>query len=151
MTPAPRWAIPVTLPLAIIALGISTYLTIEHFTGTTTLACTAGGPINCIKVTTSAESEFLGLVPVAVLGLFQYVVMTALCTPWAWRSTNRLVHQARLAFAVVGMGFVLWLLIAEFALIHAICEWCTAVHVITFALFVCMVRTVPVMLGWAER
>lgn len=139
-----------TLPLALIGLGISIYLTIEHFTGTTSLYCT-NGVFNCQKVTTSAESEFLGLVPVAVLGLFQYLVMTALCTPWAWRSANRLVHLARLAFAVVGMGFVLWLLCAEFLLIHAVCEWCSGVHLVTFILFVCIVRTVPTMVGWAER
>jgi uncharacterized membrane protein len=150
VTPAPRWVVATTQILALIGLGISTYLTIVHFNGTQDLTCTKG-VFDCLKVTTSAESEFLGIIPVAVLGLFQYVAMTALCTPWAWRSTRREVHIARLGFAVVGMGFVLWLISAEVLLIHAICEWCTGVHLVTFVLFLCIVRTVPAMVGWAER
>ena len=67
--------------------------------------------------------------------------MTALCTPWAWRSTRREVHLARLAFAVVGMGFVLWLIAAELLIIGSICEWCTGVHIVTFVLFICIVST----------
>lgn len=141
----------VSFPLALLGLGISTYLTIVHFVGTQDLVCSLHGTFDCEAVTTSWESEFLGIIPVAVLGLGQYLAMTVLCSPWAWRSTRREVHLARLVFAVVGMGFVLWLVSAEFLLIHAVCEWCTGVHIITFALFICIVRTVPPMLGWAER
>lgn len=139
-----------TFPLALVGLGISTYLTVVHFVGTQILACSATGLFNCDAVTTSAESRFLGI-PVAVLGLAQYVVMTGLCSPWAWRSSRREVHLARLAFAVVGMGFVLWLISAELLIIHNVCEWCSGVHLVTFALFVCVVRAVPPMLGWTER
>ncbi len=148
--PAPRWVQAATLPLALVGLGLAVYLTIEHFVGTSILACSDNSVVNCVKVTSSAESKILGI-PVAVLGLVQYVAMTALCTPWAWRSTKRLVHLARLAFAVVGMGFVLWLVSAELLLIHAICLYCTGVHVVTFVLFLCVVSTVPSILGWAER
>ena len=42
------------------------------------------------------------------------------------------------------MGFVLYLVSAELLIIHAICLWCTAVHVITFILFVLIVT------GWDE-
>lgn len=143
------WAMPVTLVLALLGLGLSTYLTIEHFTGSTSLAC-VNGISNCLKVTTSGESYFLGI-PVAVLGLCQYASMVALCTPWAWRATARAVHLARLVLAVVGMGFVIWLITAEVTIIHAICLYCTGVHIVTFCLFVAVVRTVPVMLGWADR
>jgi uncharacterized membrane protein len=145
---APSWVLWATLPLAIVGLGISTYLTITHF-DPQALVCSKGF-VDCGKVTTSAESRFFGI-PVAFLGLFQYVVMIALCTPWAWRSPRREVHLARLVLAGVGMGFVLWLLSAELLIIGNICLWCTGVHVVTFALFVCVVSTVPSMLGWNER
>jgi len=138
-----------SFPLALVGVGISTYLTITHF-DPQALVCHAGGIVNCAKVTTSWPSRFLGI-PVAFLGLFQYVVMTALCTPRAWRSARREVHLARLVFAVVGMGFVLWLISAEFLIIGSICLWCTGVHIVTFALFICVVSTVPTMLGWNER
>jgi uncharacterized membrane protein len=149
VSPAPRWVLAVTFPLALIGLGISIYLTIVHFEPHA-LVCQNGTIFNCGEVTTSKWSRFLGI-PVVFLGLFQYLVMAGLCTPWAWRSKNRLVHLARLAFAVVGMCFVLWLLSAEILLIHAFCEWCSGVHLVTFLLFICMVRTVPTMVGWAER
>jgi uncharacterized membrane protein len=149
VSPAPSWAIGVTWALATVGLGISIYLTIVHFDTSIRLACSETGAINCTRVTTSGESYFLGI-PVAVLGLFQYVAMVGLCSPWAWRSARREVHLARLAFAVVGMGFVLWLFSAEALIIKAFCLWCSGVHIVTFALFLCVMRTVPAMLGWTR-
>jgi uncharacterized membrane protein len=145
--PAPTWVLWVTLPLALLGVAIATYLTIIHF-NPKALHCSAG-IFNCSAVLDSAQSKFLGI-PVAFLGLFQYVVMTALCTPWAWRSKRREVHLARLTLAAVGMAFVLWLIAAELLIINNICEYCTGVHLITFALFICMVTTIPAMLGWNE-
>jgi uncharacterized membrane protein len=37
---------------------------------------------------------------------------------------------------VVGLGTVVYLLYAELFEVDAICLWCTAVHVLTFAVFV---------------
>jgi uncharacterized membrane protein len=139
-----------TAALALIGLGLATYLTIAHYVGKQALYCVDNSVINCGLVTTSKWSEILG-VPVAVLGLVQYVVMAGLCSPWAWRSQRREVHLARFVFAVVGMAMVVWLVGAELLLIHAICLYCTGVHIVTFALFICIVRTVPSMLGWTER
>jgi uncharacterized membrane protein len=145
----PRWVIPVTWLIAFVALGISIYLTIVHFDTTIKLVCSDKGGINCAKVTTSGESYFFGI-PVAVLGLVQYLAMVALCSPWAWRSQRRDVHLARLGFAVVGMAFVLWLFSAEALIIKAFCLWCSGVHVLTFVMLICVARTVPGMLGWTE-
>lgn len=149
VTPAPSWVIVVTWLLSFIGLGISVYLTIVHFDTSVQLVCADKSGFNCLKVTTSGESYFLGL-PVAVLGLFQYVVMVGLCSPWAWRSARREIHLARLAFAVVGMGFVLWLFSAEALIIKAFCLWCSGVHIVTFIMLICVMRTVPAMLGWTE-
>ena len=52
----------------------------------------------------------------------------------------------RLAMAVSGIGFVLYLIYAELFIIKAICEYCTGVHIVTFALFVLVVATFPSML-----
>jgi uncharacterized membrane protein len=46
------------------------------------------------------------------------------------------------------MIFVLWLLSAELLIIDNICLYCTGVHIVTFALFVIMVRVCPRQLGW---
>ena len=65
-------------------LAISTYLTVEHYRGSTALACPQTAAINCAKVTTSSWSR-LGGIPVAVLGLAYFTVMTLLVLPSAWR------------------------------------------------------------------
>ena len=150
LTAPAGWRIYTALVLAVIGLGISTYLTIAHYVGVQALVCSDTGAINCEKVTTSAESHILGI-PVAVLGLAFYLVVLALNLPPAWRSQDRRVHIARLVAAGAGMLFVLWLIAAELLIIGNICLWCSGVHVITFLLFVLVVTTVPPMLGWDDR
>lgn len=145
--PVPRWAVIASFVLSLLGLGISAYLTYTHFQPQA-LLCTDNGVVNCAAVTTSPQSHFLG-VPVAILGLGQYAVMTALCTPWAWRSRLYALHVVRLALGVVAMGFVLWLLSAELLIIDHICLWCTGVHIVTFALLLVLTRVGPAQLGWS--
>jgi uncharacterized membrane protein len=114
------------------------YLTFEHYSSSTTLACSDSGAINCLKVTTSSYSKVAG-VPVALLGLIFFVAMTALCLPIAWQSTNRNVRRVRLAAATVGMISVIYLVWVELFKVDAICLWCTGVHVLTFVLFALVV------------
>ena len=132
---APNWAAPISFVLALIGLGISTYLTIEHFRGNKSLSCPASAHINCLKVTTSSQSEIFGHIPVAVTGLAYYVAMVVLCSPWAWRAANVWIARLRLAGAISGIGMVIYLVFAEAVQIKAICLWCTGVHVVTFLLF----------------
>jgi uncharacterized membrane protein len=148
---APIWRVTLSTVLSLAGLGLSIYLTVVHFVGNQILACPSngGGAINCERVITSPQSYVFGL-PVAVLGLGYYVVMTAINSPWAWRSSDRRVHKARLALSVLGIGFVLYLVAAELLIIKAICIYCTAVHVVTFALLVLVMSTVPTMLGWGQ-
>ncbi len=131
----PRWLQYTSFALALGGLGISIYLTIEHFTGNTTLACSDKGVVNCGAVTTSSQAMVFGVLPVAVLGLAFYVFMVAATSPLAWRSRRREVSVARLASVVVGVGFILYLIYVELYQVGAICLWCTGVHVITFLLF----------------
>ena len=140
---SPRSAL--TTVVSLVGLGVSVYLTIAHFQPAA-LSCplgSTGGAINCAKVTTSPESVVLGI-PVAILGLVFFVPMLALSLPVAWRSANRFMAPLRLAAAVVSIGFVIYLVHAELFVIHAICIWCTTVHVLTFVVFVAVVT------GWDE-
>lgn len=148
MNPVPRWAVAATFILSLIGLAVSTYLTIAHFDTANILYCNSTGVIDCALVTTSAQSHFLG-VPVAVLGLAQYVAMTVLCSPWGWHRPQRWIHVARFALAGVGVAFVLWLVAAEFLIIGHICLYCTAVHVVTVALLLVLTRVSPQQLGWS--
>lgn len=126
-----RWA---TLVLTVAGLVAAAYLTFEHFTSSTSLACPDTGRINCAKVTSSSYSSFLG-VPVALLGLVFFVVLLPLVVPAAWRAHGPRVHVARLAWVCVGMLSVLYLVWAELFQVRAICLWCTGVHVVTTLVF----------------
>ncbi|MHB2027668.1 MAG: vitamin K epoxide reductase family protein, partial [Acidimicrobiales bacterium] len=130
----PRWAQVTTLLLSLIGLGLSIYLTITHFEPNA-LVCSNSGVIDCAKVTTSAQSMIFGI-PVAIYGLADYTVMTALNTPWAWHSSLRWIHVMRFLLAIIGMCFVLWLVYAEVIIIGSICLYCTGVHVTTFLLLI---------------
>jgi len=131
----PGWLAPVSLVLAVVGLLVSIYLTFEHFTENATLACSIGGVVDCAKVTTSAWSTFMG-VPVALLGLVFFVVVLALCLPAVWRRPEAWLDAVRLGWLTIGLGMALYLVWAELYRIHAICLWCTAVHVVTFLLWV---------------
>lgn len=124
------WVPVVSLVLALAGLAVSTYLTIAHFT-VGALLCAEGEVIDCGTVTSSEQSELLGI-PVAVLGLAFFAFLTVVCLPFAWRGDA--LHWARLVSVGVGVLFVVYLVAAEFLLIGKICLWCTAVHVITLAL-----------------
>lgn len=145
----PRWAEYTTFALSLLGLGLSIYLSYTHL-HPGALVCARSGVINCAKVTTSAESHFLGI-PVAYLGAANYVVMTGINSPWAWRSPWRWLHVARFVLAILAMCFVLWLVFAEVVLIGNICEYCTMVHLTTFALLIVLTRVSPYQLGWASR
>jgi uncharacterized membrane protein len=147
--PGPSRRIRITaLVLSLIGLADSTYLTITHFQAQL-LQCSTHGAIDCLAVTTSPQSRVFGI-PVAFLGLAFYVAMTAINLPVFWRTTDVRVAWIRLAMVVTGIGFVLYLIYAELFLIKAICEYCTGVHIVTFALFILVVTTFPSMLQRAR-
>jgi len=145
----PRWAVIATFVLSLIGLGVSTYLTITHF-DKTALVCSTTGTFDCAKVTTSAQSRFLGI-PVAFLGLGTYVVMSVLNSPWGWRARWYWLHVARFVLAIVSMCFVLWLIYAEVIIIGNICEYCTVVHIVTFTLLIILTRVSSTQLGWTSE
>ncbi len=131
---APRWARVTAMLLSVAGLLVSAYLTVEHYSSSTTLTCPETGVVNCVKVTTSSYSTLVG-VPVALLGLLFFAAMTVLCTPAVWRLTNPWVDRVRLAGSVAGVVMVAYLVWAELFRIDAICLWCTVVHALTVALF----------------
>ncbi|MGW5194439.1 vitamin K epoxide reductase family protein [Kribbella sp. NPDC004138] len=125
------WA---TLAVAVAGLAVAAYLTYEHFTAGSTLACPDTGVVNCAKVTSSQYSKLFGI-PVALLGLAFFVGMTALSVPPMWRTASPWPGRLRLAGVLTGVVFVCYLIWAELFQINAICLWCTVVHALTLVLF----------------
>ena len=128
------WVPVVSLVLAALGLAVSGYLTYEHFTASTTLACPNTGTWNCVTVTTSAQSKLFGI-PVALLGLGYFAAMLVLSLPAMWRSRRSEIRRGRFALAAGGVLFVGYLVIAELFVLDAICVWCTAAHALALGLF----------------
>jgi uncharacterized membrane protein len=108
--------------LATIGLGVASYLTYVHYSGSPPV-CTAGG--SCLKVQTSIYSKLAG-VPVALMGLIGYIAI--LSSLLVRESEN--ARFATLALTIGGFGFSAYLTYRELFSIHAICEWCASSAVI---------------------
>ncbi|HWX43991.1 MAG TPA: vitamin K epoxide reductase family protein [Solirubrobacteraceae bacterium] len=119
----------VMIAIAMVGLGVASYLTYVHY---------AGGPILCLKgggcetVQHSTYSKLVG-VPVALIGLIGYIVILAsLLVPES--ETTRL---STMTFTVMGFGFSLYLTARELFSIHAICPWCVS-SAVMMTLLVCL-------------
>jgi uncharacterized membrane protein len=119
--------------LCVLGLADSGYQVYTHFSGTGLLGCSASTDA-CVLDQNSVYAWVFGI-PVAVYGAAFFAFMIVVCSPWAWRSRLRLVHQVRTAAVVIGMIFVLYLIYRELISLGRICPYCTSVHIITFLLF----------------
>ena len=116
---------------AAIGAAVAAYLTVLHYTNTSPI-CTSGG---CEKVQKSSYAELAG-VPVALLGLAAYVAL--ICTA-AVRGVNAALAGA--VVALIGVAFSGYLLWAQLARIHALCQWCVGNDVIVaVAALLCVAR-----------
>jgi uncharacterized membrane protein len=107
----------VMIVLSVIGLGLASYLTYVHYSGTQVI-CTSD---SCELVQTSVYSKLAG-VPVALLGLIGYVfIFVSLVLPE--REETRL---ATLGITAVGFGFSAYLTGRELFSLHQICEWCVS-------------------------
>jgi len=104
-----------TVVVALIGLGIATYLTVVHYAGGSPVCAIAHG---CETVQKSRYAEFEG-VPVAVLGLLGYLGILA---SLLWDTeTSRTITAV---IAIAGLVFSGYLTYLELFTIHAICIWC---------------------------
>jgi uncharacterized membrane protein len=114
--------------VALIGLGVASYLTYVHYAGESPV-CLAGGG-GCEKVQTSHYAKLAGI-PVSVLGLVGYfVILVSLLIPG---ETGRFTGALT---TLIGFGFSLYLTYLELFKIHAICQWCVASAVLMTVLAV---------------
>jgi uncharacterized membrane protein len=153
----PLWLQITSMALAVLGMAISAYETYAHYNGNKLLGCPSGkgGTFDCAAVITSSQSMVFNVFPVAVLGLAFYVFAVVIFSPWAWQFrgtgivTSRMVDGVRLGSVIVGMGFVMYLIYAEFQ-IGSVCEYCSGVHVVTFLLF-CITVVSAALWGLGKR
>lgn len=123
--------------LSVIAIGISVYLTIIHYTHTA-VVCSTSGLINCEVVLNSHYALVPGTnVPVSLAGLLYFVASAALAlAAWLVWPQLRALRTVQVAWSALGILTILYLVYVEIVLVHALCAWCTALHVIILATFV---------------
>lgn len=103
--------------LALLGIGIATYLTYIHYAGLHPVCAISHG---CETVQTSVYANLAGI-PVALLGLISYIVIFG-CT--FVRGERALV--AGYALTLVAFAFSVYLTYRELYTIHAICSWCVS-------------------------
>jgi uncharacterized membrane protein len=120
--------------LSLIGIAIAIYLTIVHYNTHVALICSSKGLVNCEQVLSSTYALIPGTaIPTSVAGICWSVVGAALAvTAWLVWPEKRIVRMVELMWAVIGMITVFYLVYAELVVLHAICAWCTAVHITVF-------------------
>ena len=104
--------------IALLGIGIATYLVYVHYAGIQPFCVSGGG--GCEKVQTSDYAKLAGI-PVAVLGLAGYIaILASLFVP------RDLGRMAGALIALSGFGFSMYLTYREIFTIKAICQWCVA-------------------------
>lgn len=137
---ADRIVLGVMVLLAAAGLAVATYLTTVHYDGQA-LVCTTTGFINCDAVTHSPQSLVWGTqIPITVPGMVWFLVSGGLAAWALWGREPRWLAPAQLLWSVAALVFVFYLVYVEVALIHQLCEWCTAVHVLILATLLLSVR-----------
>jgi uncharacterized membrane protein len=122
-----------TLIAGLAGVGVSVYLTAEHYAGFA-LACPSSALINCEQVLTSPYAVVAGsTVPTAAAGILWFAASAALSIallaglPWL---------RAQVVWSSIGVLSVLYLVFVEIVRLGAICIWCTAAHVLVLAIFI---------------
>jgi uncharacterized membrane protein len=138
---AVRRVLPLCAVLAVVGIGIATYLTTVHYAGQPIVCSNIG---DCELVNSSSYSKLAGL-PVALLGGLAYVTMLALIGG-AWLRREGMLLAAAWGVALFAFAFSMYLTYVEVWVLDAICIYCVASASIVTALLVLLSGCV-----WLER
>lgn len=133
---AGTWHLPAILGLAIVGLGVASYLTVAHF-AQAPLACSVNSVVDCASVTHSAYSQVGQTgIPISLGGMAWFLAVAALALATLRRRDDQpgWPSATLLILAVAGLAYVLYLVYVEIVRLHRICEWCTAVHLLVLAI-----------------
>lgn len=113
---------PLIPALALLGLAVSAYLAYVEISHTAAVC----GPVGECNVVQSSRYAQIAGIPVAVLGLINYLGVLAL---WAAQRSGagrwaRPAGLALLALALFGVLFSIYLTLLELFVIHAVCMWC---------------------------
>lgn len=133
------------LVLALLGMGDAIYLTIVHYNDRIELACPKNAVLNCTRVTTSIYAYVPGTsLPISLPGLAWCLVIAALALVGILLGTQRLwLRITQFAWTLLGLLTVLYLVYVEIVLLHDICLWCTALHLLILLMFLLTLTHLP--------
>jgi uncharacterized membrane protein len=127
-----RWAIPV---LGLIGVAVSIYMAYVESSGSLAVC----GPIgDCNAVQQSEYARLFGLIPIGILGVIGYSLITATHfyrAELTGRAASR-VAMALFILTLVGAVFSAYLTFLEIFIIGAVCLWCLSSAVLMTVLLV---------------
>jgi uncharacterized membrane protein len=126
--------------IAVLGIGVATYITIADSSGGAPV-CVAGGG-GCETVAESTYSHVFG-VNIAVFGVAGYVMLLA-----AALLRGDVARMGGFAISLVGFGYSVYLTYLEVFKIEAICQWCvTSATLMTILFCINSIR----MIGYVGR
>lgn len=131
-----KWKLTITV-LGAVGLVDSAYLVSDVLSPQVALYCPSTGLVNCIKLTQSPYSEFLG-VRVAYLGLGWFAAVVVLALLYDWLPAE----YTLLPLWALGAVFVSYLVFIEIFVLQAICSYCTIAHALALILGIPIVKLV---------
>lgn len=139
------WHHLLLLLLSVIGIGVAIYLTIVHYDQNVPLVCSASGVVDCARVLSSSFSVVPGTtIPISIPGLGWCVVLGALALVGLLTRPNPgWLRIAQFVWALIGIITVLYLVYVELVRLHAICAWCTVLHVIILITFLATLIRLP--------
>jgi uncharacterized membrane protein len=129
--------------LALVALGVSSYLTWVTWQQSTVAGCTGGSLADCDEVLSSSGSKWLGI-PVSMLGAVTYAGILALAWPAVVRGGWWMTALLTLAMMAAGAG--VWFIGNQAFVVKHFCLYCMTVHVCGFVictLTILLLRATP--------
>ncbi len=117
------------LIFGIVGLGDASYLTIQHYAGTSLVCSVFNG---CDRVTSSVYATW-GSIPVALVGIVYYAGILVTAALAFWKSKKYLLFT----MGITTLGFLgsLWFVYLQFFVLNALCTYCLLSALITFVLF----------------
>lgn len=132
------------LLLSVVGAGIAIYLTTVHYAHVP-LVCSTTGFIDCARVVSSPYSLVPGTtIPITIPGLAWCVVSAALAIAGLRLLPEHYwVRVAEFIWFLLGIFTALYLVYVELVLLHSLCAWCTALHVIILIMFLVALVRLP--------
>lgn len=129
--------------LAVVALGLASYLTVPWFTDSKVVGCN-GSVFNCASVLNSRYSNWLGL-PVSGMAALTYcTLLVALVLAQSGSPAKRDLMWGIVAFCCLSAGAAaLWFVFLQFVVLKHLCLYCLAAHVCGIVLAVTFLYARP--------